>query len=64
MIRKDYSLDYIEKAYEWYLNHKEHVDNIMSLYDNYFPPSNEDRNHPELWKAGTWRWFFNNYKMD
>lgn len=64
MKRKDYSFDYIEKAYEWYLNHKEHVDEMVSFGETKLPPSNEDRNHPELWKAATWRWFFYNYNME
>jgi len=56
-------IGYIEEAYEWYLLHKELVDKLIENEKGYHHPSNEDRNHPELWKPATWRWFFNNYNM-
>lgn len=56
-------MDYIEKAYEWYENHKEHVEKIIEEGDNSIKPSKEDIEHPELWKGIHWSWFFDNYNM-
>ena len=61
---KDYSLNYIENAYEWYLNHSEHVEKIRKETSISFHPSQEDKMHPELWKPESWNWFFENYKMN
>jgi len=59
--------DFINTAFEWYQQHTDHVDRLMKTEVNslvpYFPPSREDKNHPELWKPGHWRWFFENYNM-
>lgn len=49
-----------DKANLWYLKHKEHVDKLIeNNRGHYFAPSHEDTRHPELWKAGSWGWFFN-----
>ena len=49
----------IEKGREWYREHKQYVDNIMTPYvDVIYAPSAEDISKPELWKAAHWKWFF------
>lgn len=65
---EDFNLEFVDNAWEWYQKHTEHVERLKKLDINrlvpYFAPSNEDRNHPELWKPGHWRWFFENYHME
>ena len=51
--------DAISSATQWWNAHKRHIDQLMSSNDDggaAFPPSGSDRYHPELWKAGHWRW--------
>lgn len=59
------SLDYVELAYDFYERHTAHVTDLLKLDVNprAFKPSSEDLHHPELWKPGHWRWFFENYDM-
>ena len=52
-----------DKIYRYMLEHVEHV-KIMQLNptsDKLVEPSNEDLNHPELWKSSHWNWFFDNH---
>ena len=58
-------MSYIAKAWAWYGEHTEHVDELRKLEINklvpYFEPSGSDLFHPELYKPGHWRWFFANH---
>ena len=44
------------RAYDWYAQHAEHVDEMVHLTNSEFPPSGSDCHHPPLWKAGHWKW--------
>lgn len=46
----------ITQAIEWRSRHGKHVEQLEEEYENSFPPSREDINHPELWKGGSWKW--------
>lgn len=47
-----------ELAKAWYEEHRPHVDRMLEAYTGTaFPPSGSDCIHPELWKAGHWKWF-------
>lgn len=49
----------------WYLKHREHVDKLVEKCTTHaFSPSNEDTRHPELWKPGSWVWYFELGKKD
>lgn len=52
----------MEKAQQWYNEHKTHVDNLLKkdATNLSFRPSLEDLYRPELWKAGHWLWFLEN----
>lgn len=53
----------IEKAREWYENHTDHVNSLIIPYKGViYEPSDEDREHPELWKPAHWKWFFLHYE--
>jgi len=47
---------WIEKAKRWRNEHSKHVLSLEKTANTPFPPSKEDQNHPELWKAGSWLW--------
>ena len=49
----------IEKAWEWYIKHEDHVLKMIKnrMDNNVYRPSEEDVNHPELWKVGHWLYF-------
>ena len=51
-------MGYIEAGKKWYAEHTEHVDKLKESTKLSFRPSLEDLNHPELWKAASWNWFF------
>jgi len=46
-----------EKAGNWYLLHKEHVDKLTKGDKGSIYPIGSDESHPELWKPMHWRWF-------
>lgn len=47
------------RARQWARDHASHVIHLVfSTKDKGYPPSSEDINHPELWKAEHWSWFF------
>lgn len=47
----------IVKACNWYTQHNNHVDTMVSLTDHHeYPPCGSDCHHPELWKAEHWKW--------
>lgn len=49
------------RAFLYYLNHKEHIENIMSETNKAYEPSqSEDKNDPRIWKAEYWKWFLAN----
>lgn len=56
-------MEYVNIAWGWYENHKEFVEHLMEGETNRVKPSNEDINHPNLWKSIHWVWFFDNYNM-
>ena len=57
----EYTDDDIRRAFDWYSEHKDHVDRLMKGEKHLFPMSGSDISHPELWKAGAWKWFFELY---
>lgn len=48
----------IQKAEEFYLSHKNHIDIITSA-EKYSPSDIDDKNNPFIWKPNQWLWFFN-----
>ena len=48
-------------GYDWYKQHTEHVKRLLKEAKTSFIPCNRDISHPELWKAGSWKWFFENF---
>jgi len=50
----------IVKADQWRILHAEHVTELLKENDPSYPPNKEDASHPELWKAGHWKWFLIN----
>ena len=55
--------EYIQRALKYYNVHQEHVHTLMLSSERTFEPYWEDKPHPSLWKGGTWRWFFGEYKV-
>ena len=51
-------VEWKEKIDKWYLEHQDHVDKLLDAPGYSFAPSAEDTNHPELWKPGSWKWYF------
>jgi len=59
------SKEQIEKARDYYNNHKGHVDKIMQESNVACDVSeSEDKNDPRLWKPGHWLWFFGMYETN
>lgn len=57
------SVEQLKRADMWYRSHKNHVNKLYHLADKSFPPSlNEDKKNPNLWKAGHWKWYLDNYR--
>jgi hypothetical protein len=46
----------LAKALNWRNEHATHVAVLEGTTDACFAPSDEDMNHPALWKAASWRW--------
>jgi len=46
----------ILKAIEWRSNHAAHVQMLEDEASCCLVPCDEDLNHPELWKPGSWLW--------
>lgn len=61
LIEMDLTHKQVEAAMEWCINHLVHVHNLMTDAKFSFPPG-IDRHRPELWKGGSWRWFWERYK--
>jgi len=51
----------IIKAMEWKAKHLTHVLELVHGTEDSYPPSSEDENQPELWKAAHWNWFMKNF---
>lgn len=49
----------IDRAQDFYDNHKEHVTRLMLETNVAFDVSGSDKLDPRLWKAGHWLWFIN-----
>ena len=46
----------IARAMKWRNEHAAHVERLETSATHCFVPCREDLNHPELWKAGSWKW--------
>ena len=46
----------IIKAMKWRNDHTAHVERLEADATHCFVPCRGDLHHPELWKAGSWRW--------
>jgi hypothetical protein len=57
-MKTEYSDTDIERAREWYAEHKAHVDRLMEDCNQAWPMSGSDIARPELWKPAAWNWFF------
>lgn len=54
--------EHVVKANDWLIKHKEHVESLVKSEKSFgYPPSEEDKGHPELWKPAHWKWYFINY---
>ena len=52
------SVRQIQRVLNFYDDHKEMVDKMMTETDKSFPPSQpEDKVDPSIWKPGYWNWF-------
>jgi hypothetical protein len=49
--------DQIKRGQQWFLDHRDHVIDLIKSAEVSFEPSGSDKNHPELWKAASWKWF-------
>ena len=53
--------DIVSTGLAWYCNHAEHIHEMVECAPQDirpFMPSLEDAQRPELWKAGSWIWWF------
>ena len=64
-------MDFIKNAREFYMRHTNHIDNLIIEKQNEYSPNNfgykpseEDINHPELWKDNHWIWFDKNHGLN
>lgn len=48
----------VQKALDWLESHRIYVDRICQSEEDSFPPTGEDANNPNWWKAAHWIWFF------
>ena len=58
MSQVEYTPEDYRRGWEWYFSHKRHVDFLVAEARRSFPMSGSDISHPEMWKAGAWKWFF------
>jgi hypothetical protein len=56
-----YSAEDVLRGAAWYEAHRAHVDRLLATDGANFPMSGSDIGHPELWKAGGWRYFLDVY---
>lgn len=54
-------MNWYDNARQWYIEHKQHVDKLIKNDREgiEYRPSLEDLEKPNLWKAGSWKWFLN-----
>lgn len=52
------------RSAEWADNHWEHVTRLIESATACVAPSGSDLNHPELWKAIHWLWFWSQGYLD
>ena len=57
---KKHDEKFMQKAQEYYDRHKAHIEYLSESADTSFKPCDEDIDHPDLWKPGSWMWFFEN----
>lgn len=48
----------LEKAFEYFCAHPEHIENMMNEVANSVEPTGSDFFRPELWKGIHWCWLF------
>ena len=51
------SPDQVFKILTWYTGHSQHIMNITANTENFYPPSDEDKDDPKLWKPEHWKWY-------
>jgi len=49
--------DQVFKIILWYTGHSQHIMNITSNTEYFYPPTDEDKNNPSLWKPEHWKWY-------
>lgn len=57
-MKTEYSEADIQRANDWYRNHKSVVDALMDGCNKSYPMSGSDISRPELWKPAAWNYFF------
>lgn len=56
---KEYQAECTERALAWGVKHLDHVAKLrLSEIEYTYPPSGSDCGKPELWKGGSWNWFY------
>lgn len=51
-------VEVIEKGFNWYKEHEDHVHDLIKDTEISVKPSGSDLLKPELWKDIHWNWFF------
>ncbi len=62
-MKEAYTAEDILRGLAWYAKHKDHVDRLIKGARHSFPMSGSDIGHPELWKAGGWKWFLERWTL-
>ena len=57
----DPSMKFVGIATKWYKEHKNHVSDLVNGIVTDYKPSEEDMNHPNLWKGEHWKWFLKTF---
>lgn len=57
----DPSLKFVGIATKWYKENKKNISDLVSNTTTDYKPSEEDMNHPNLWKGEHWRWFLKTF---
>lgn len=47
----------VSKAQEYRVDHRKHVDDLISDASGWYAPNGSDLLRPELWKPAHWKWF-------
>lgn len=58
--REQFEKEYaaMEMANNYYIDHTEHVEDMMADIVNSVEPAGHDLYNPTLWKGTHWKWFF------